>query len=148
MGGGGVPRPKFRSEAAVRAERAEARRAKLAEPLQALSGTERGGHTVGPNARKPRRDFETELHDAQGFPNWRAIRALAEEWRAEVAIFDARKKDYVVEWGGNGDSAATDFNRVLNCGRNGLTSKGGELMRHYVKALDKAIEENKPDSLQ
>ena len=150
MGGDGAPRPRFRSAETVRAERAKARRAKRAEPLQELSGREKAGHSVGPNARKPRRDFQTELHDAQGLPNWRAMRALAKEWRAEVAIFDARKKKYDVEWGGHPTSAITDFNKVFKCGQtvDGDRLRGGELMRHYVKKLDEHIKKNEPDSLQ
>jgi hypothetical protein len=151
VGGDGAPRPRFRSKAAERAERAEARRAKKAkEPLQALSGTEKRGQAVGRFAKKERRDFQKELHDAEGFPNWRAIRALAEEWRAEVVIFDARNKKYNVEWGGHANNAATDFNRVLKCGQTvgGVKLNGGELMRHFVKELDKTIKENEPDSLQ
>ena len=150
VGGDGVPRPRFRSEAAVRAERTAARRAKLAEPLQALSGTERGGHTVGRFARKPRRNFQTELLDEDNNPIWPAVRALAEEWRAEVVIFDARKKKYDVKWGGESHFAESDFNKVLECGMNvdGVRLHGGELMRHYVKELDKTIKKNEPVSLQ
>ena len=96
---------------------------------------------------KPRRDFQTELLDEDNFPIWSAVRALAEEWRAEVVIFDAQKKKYNVKWGGESHFAAKDFHRVLDCGKGGF-SGGGELMRHYVKALDKAIKENEPDSLQ
>ena len=150
MGGDGAPRPRFRSAETVRAERAEARRAKLAEPLQALSGTERGGHTVGRFARKPRRNFQTELLDEDNNPIWPAVRALAEEWRAEVAIFDARKKKYDVKWGGESHFAESDFNKVLGCGMSvgGVKLHGGELMRRYVKELDKEIKKNEPDSLQ
>ncbi len=148
VGGDGVPRPKFRSKATEQAERTKARRAKRAEPLQELSGREKAGHSVGPKAMKERRDFQTELHDAEGFPNWRAIRALAEEWRAEVKIFDDHKPQYYeVKWGGHAKTAGKDFHRVLDCGKGGFKG-GGELMRHYVKALDKAIKENEPDSLQ
>ena len=150
MGGDGAPRPRFRSVETVRAERAAARRAMLAEPLQALSGSETKGNAVGPNAKKPRRNFQKELLDEDDYPIWSAVRALAEEWRAEVVIFDARKKKYDVEWGGHVESAESDFNKVLECGMNvgGVRLHGGELMRHYVKELDKKIKENEPDSLQ
>lgn len=150
VGSDGAPRPRFRSKAALRAERAAARRANKEQPLQALSGREKKGASVGPKARKPRRNFQTELLDEDNNPIWPAVRALAEEWRAEVVIFDARKKKYDVEWGGHVESAESDFNKVLECGMNvgGVRLHGGELMRHYVKELDKKIKENEPDSLQ
>ena len=130
----------------MRAERAAARRAKLAEPLQALSGPERKSAS---SRVKPRRNFQEELHDAQGFPNWRAIRALAEEWRAEVVIFDqyaSRNERYTVEWGGRERDIPTDFNDITGYGTRGLS--GGERMRYWVKCLDDDIKENEPGSLQ
>ena len=153
MGSDDVPRPRFRSAQAEQAERDEARRAKKAEPLQELSGPSYKGHATGSFARKPRRDFQTELLDEDDFPIWSAVRALAEEWRAEVVIFDewaAQKKKYDVKWGGHAESAASDFNKVLKCGMNvdKVRLRGGELMRHFVKELDKTIKKNEPDSLQ
>ena len=153
VGSDGAPRPRFRSKAAVRAERAEARLARRAEPLQALSGTERGGHGVGRNAARPRRDFKKELLDEEDFPIWSKARLLADEWRAQVAIFDEHKKrgePYNVDWGGRAGDAPTDLNDITGYGtrcadinRPGhYINSGGELMRYYVKCLDDDIKNN------
>ena len=155
MGGDGAPRPRFRSAETVRAERAAARRAMLAEPLQALSGTERAAHSVGRFASRPRRNFKEELLDGDGMPIWSKARLLADEWRAEVAIFDERKKrgePYDVDWGGRAGNIAGDLNDITGYGfptepsqRPGSRGKmlhGGELMRYYVKCLDDDIKKN------
>ena len=143
LDGDGVQRPRFRTAAAERAERAEARAAKKKGPLQALSGPEKKGPSVGPRAKKEKRDFQTELLDGDGMPIWSKARLLADEWRAEVAIFDERKKrgePYDVDWGGNARAARIDFNAVTGYGY-GLLN-GGELMRHFVKCLDDDIKKN------